>query len=281
MQRRRYLALVGASTSAGVGALAGCIGHSPGDGETVTPTETATRTPSPAPRRVPMGRSLTVGDTRLTVGNPRVRKGVFGIGMHDPRVEATAGQFVVADVTVDGRSPDRLDEVTVASVAGGSVLPGGEGVATIHDGVFAFPFPAEHHDSAAIGWQTEKRTVYWTLPGTVRDALAAEPTFRIDGFALPRRDGELLLELTVANDGDRDGRFIAEVSILNFSRNGTIEFPVPAGGSRTYRGRAGKIMLYFENDGDGTLTVQYPGDDGVARLERTRDVSDPTPESNN
>jgi hypothetical protein len=227
-----------------------------------------------------MDETVEAGDTRMTVGNPRVGKAVTTRGVHDPRVLAHAGQFVIVDVHVDGSPPDRLDDVTLGSSVAGTPLPDGDPVTALDEGGFGFPFPAERHETAAIRWEPDDGAVLWDLPETVRDALASEPVFRVEEFAVPRRDGRLVLELAVANDGDRDGRFLAEVSIGGFSGREIIGFPVPAGESRRYSGRAGKMLLYFENNGGGTLTVGYPGPDGMTEVTRTVDVPEPSDGSN-
>ena len=282
MKRRHYLALVGA----GVGSLAGCVGRPPGGVGTGTPTGTSTpaetaapeptATSSPGGTRVPVGESIEVGGVPMTVSNPRVRKGVLAMGVHDPAVRTADGQFVVVDVTVDGREPDRLEGGTLRSAVDGDLLPEGDAVSTLTEGVYAVPFPAERHGTAAVAWETDYRTVHWTLPEGVRETLSRVPKFHVEEMDIPRRDGQLVLELTVANEGEREGVFLAEVSQRAFSGNDIVSFPVPAGESRTYSGRAGKMLLYFENNGGGTLTLRYLGDGGVSGMERTREV-DGTP----
>ena len=136
-----------------------------------------------------------------------------------------------------------------------------------------FPFPVVQSDTAAVRWTIEQTTIYWDFPTPVRTALASEPDFRVESVEVPRRDGELVLDLLVANEGDRDGTFKAEVSMEAFSGKERIEFTVPAGESRRYTGRAGKMLLYFENNGGGTLTVTYTAADGLTQLERTVEVS--------
>ncbi|MFB6160799.1 MAG: hypothetical protein ABEJ61_06440 [Haloferacaceae archaeon] len=273
MNRRRYLALLGA----GIGLPAGCVGRSAD--EPSTPSRETTTSSSDG-RRVGMDETVEVGDRRVTVGSPRVRKAVTTLGVHEPRVLAEAGQFVVADVRVDGSTPDRLDDVALRSSVGGTPLPDGDPLPALDEGGFAFPFPAERHETAAVRWATDERAVSWGLPATTRDALAREPRFSVEELAVPSRDGRLVLELTVANDGERDGRFLAEVSMEAFSGREVVEFSVPVGASRRYSGRAEKMLLYFENNGGGTLTLQYPGPDGMRGRERTVDVPEPTDGAN-
>lgn len=218
-----------------------------------------------------MGRTVAVDGVRTTVRNPRVRKAVVVRGAHT-YVVVTDGQYVVVDVTTDGAVPDESAAVDLGATVDGTPFADGDPLRTVGDG-YAVPFPAERHESAAIRWATGESEVRWELPATVRETLTVEPAFRVVDLAVPRRDGGLVLEMTVANDGARDGRFVAQVSFEGFSGGSVVEFPVPAGGTWSYTGRAGKILLYLENDGGGTLTVRYPVEDGLERLEHHVPVS--------
>lgn len=288
--RRRLIEAFG---TAGVGLVsAGCLGQSEG-ATTDTPTETrtgtdtptATRTATPASRttttstttaadrdgRVPMGETVTVGDARMTVENPRVRNAVVVRGMAHTRVVAREGQFVVVDVLIDGEQLGERADLDLRSAVEGEELPESDPLAPIVDepSSYAFPFPAERHDAAAILHATAESRIAWRLPATVRERLAAEPAFAVSGLRVPKRDGERTLELTVANEGERDGTFAARVSLEGFSGGSIVEFPVHAGESRTYTGRPDDLLLYLENQDGGTVTVQYPADDGLTTVERT------------
>lgn len=181
---------------------------------------------------------------------------------------ADAGQYVV-DVTSDGTAPEFPLDVDLRSPWRGRSLPEADPLPTTEAGRFALPFPTARHDAAAVGWVTDGRDVHWTLPAAVRDALAVEPRFAVTGLRVPRRDGRLVVEMTVANEGGRDGTFAARVSLQGFSGGSVVEFPVPTGESRTYTGRPGSILLYAENRGGGVLTVQYPTHEGLTSVERT------------
>lgn len=278
MRRREALALLGA----GAASLAGCTDGLPA-GASPTPTESpaATPTESPTPagtRRVPMGGSVTVGDATVTVANPRVRKtvvqdnGIWQTLLVDP------GQFVVVDVTTEGALPERFVDAPFRSVAGGDPLPDGEAVLTVEgepgaaprsprkwDGRrVAFPFPADRPASAGVRWRAGDTDVVWDLPASVRETLAAEPVFRVENVGAVRRDGRVDLDLTVANEGDRDGRFMAWVSFQAISdASSVVEFGVPAGGSREYSDSP-PILDYFEH---GTVTVVLPTGDEGTRVE--------------
>lgn len=216
-----------------------------------------------------MGRTVTLDDRSVTVANPRVRKAVVSRGAH-ARVVAGAGQYVEVDVTVDGTALDDADrggDLALRAVANGSPVPDGDALPTVESGRFAVPFPAERHDVASIRWTTGESAVDWVLPAAVRERLAAEPAFRVADLAVPREDGDLGLEMPVANDGDRDGRFVARVSFEAFSGGAVVSLDVPAGETRRYSGRPGSVLLYLDNSGGGTLTVEYPGVDGLRQVE--------------
>lgn len=278
--RRRLLEAVG--TTGTVFIASGCLAN----GET-TDTPTGTETPT-APtasdasttsggrdRRVSMGQTVTVEGTAITVENPRVRKGVIVEGMAHTRVVASAGQFVVVDVSVDGEQPDEMADLDLWSSVDGDKLSGSDPLWPLvgESPAYGFSFPAENHDGAAILHTGESSRTAWSLPATVRDALAREPRFSVTETDVLNRDGQLRLSMTVSNDGERDGTFRARVSQEGFSGGSIVEFPVAAGESRTYTGRPDDILLYLENQDSGTLTVQYPTDDGLTTIERSVELS--------
>lgn len=212
----------------------------------------------------------------MTVANPRVSKAVVTPGMAHTRVVANAGQFVVVDITVDGTAPDQYFDREFWSAVDGTTLQGSDPLPTRDERGYAFTFPVARHDRAAIQWEADESDVYWNLPRAVLETLAVEPKFVVTEFRVRRRNGSLALVLTVANEGDRAGHFAARVSFDGYSGGSIIELPVPAGGSETYTGRPGNVLLYFENHGGETLTVQYPADDGLVTVERTVNTSETT-----
>lgn len=261
--RRHVLGAVGA-----VIASAGCLTarESGSDGEQ------ATATPTPGGgRRVAMGETVTLGATQMTVENPRVRKAVVTTGMAHTRVVAHDGQYVVVDVLVDGDDPEtRAANLDLRASVDGEPRPDGDPLPSLtgEPASYAFGFPARHHDTAAILHTGERSRVAWGLPAPVRATLAREPAFVVPDVQVRTRDGRRVLELSVVNEGERQGVFKARVSLVGFSGGSVVEFPVPAGGSRTYTGRPGDVLRYAANSGGGTLTVQYPADDGLTRVER-------------
>lgn len=234
-----------------------------------------------------MERTVTVGNTRMTVENPRIRKAVVTTGMAHTRVVAHAGQFVVVDVLINGAQPDvRAANLDLWSSVDGNIVSGSDPLSSLvgEPAAYAFTFPAQRHDRAAIVHRADGPEsgagVYWNLPAPIRERLAFEPKFTVPGSHVPKRNGQRVLELTAANEGERDGTFRARVSLDGFSGGSIVEFPVPAGESRTYTGSPGDILLYLENQGGGTLTVQYPADKGLTSIERTVQLSRTTTGSN-
>lgn len=262
--RRELVAALGVALGS-----AGCVATPSRQSDGATEASPATPTPSADSRRVSMGETVTVGDTSVTVGNPRVRKAVVTPGMAHTRVVANAGQFVVVDIAVDGETPEQPFDREFWSAVNGESQDGSDPLPTTDAGGYAFTFPATRHDRAAIQWAADETDVFWSLPRAVLASLAAEPKFAVTAFRVPRRDGERVLELTVANEGERDGHFAARVSFDGYSGGSIVEFPVRAGESETYTGRPGDVLLYFENHGGETLIVEYPADDGLTSIERT------------
>jgi hypothetical protein len=285
--RRRLLEAVGTT---GIALTAGCLA----DGETAaTDTRTDTDTPTANPpsetaptsggrdRRVSVGQTVTFDDTSITVENPRVRKAAVIEGMAHTRVIAHEGQFVVVDVLIDGEQPDEVANLDLWSSVDGEQLPESDPLPSLvgEPAAHPFSFPAEHHEAAAILHTGEHSRVYWSLPATVRDTLAREPEFTVPELAVLNHNGQLKLNMTVTNEGERDGVFKARVSLDGFSGGSIVEFPVAAGESHTYTGRPDDILLYLENQGGGVLTVQYPTDGGLTTMERPVETSQTQTES--
>jgi len=252
------------------------------DARTATPSSGTPTTSSDRDRRVSMGQTVTAGDTRITVTNPRVRKAVVTSGMAHTRVVAQDGQFVVVDVLIDGNSPEETADLDLRSSVDGERRSGSDPLASLEGEAssFAFGFPAGRHAAAAILHTADGSCIYWTLPTAIRERLALEPEFAIPSLEVPNNDGELTLDMSVANEGERDGIFRARVSLTGYSGGSVVEFPVPAGESRTYTGRPGDILLYLENRDGGTLTLEYPADEGLASIERSVALPRTATESN-
>lgn len=260
--RRAVLTALGSSL-----ATAGCLSNPPADDAATTTAQSGDG------RRVPTGTTVSVDGTTVTVAAPRVRTSVVSPGMAHRRVAATAGQYVVVDVTVDGAAPGRSLELDLWSSVDGTTVDGSDPLPTVAERAYAFTFPAARLDRAGIEWtpDDDATTVTWTLPRSVLETLPRQPSFVVESVRVPRRDGRRTLALTVANEGDRDGTFRARVSFDGFSGGAVVEFRVAAGESARYAGRPGDILTYLENHGGETVTVTYPARDGLATVERSVD----------
>lgn len=226
-----------------------------------------------------MGQTVTVGNTPLTVENPRVRKAVTSRGPAHTHLVADAGQYVVVDLTINGSTPESDLDLEFRSAVDGSARAESNPISTTVEKGYAFPFPAKQHDTAAIRWATDEKDVDWELSAETRETLALKPRFTVTDLQVARRDDQLSLEMTVANDGERDGTFKARVSLAGYSGGTIVEFPVSAGESQTYTGRPEDILLYAENSGGGTLTIQYPADEGLASIEQSVRLPETTTET--
>ncbi|MFC7076647.1 hypothetical protein [Haloarcula halophila] len=279
MNRRHYLALIGTS----LGSLGGCA-QSPGDGSATPATDETTPSPTPTDgstptvdrQRVGIAETVSVDGTSVTVSNPRVRLAIPVPGMHVLPLTTDVGQFVVVDVTIDGSPAAELDEAFGAAV-GGDRVQESTPQSTTTAGAFGVPFPVGDHDTAAVRWTPGSTTVVdWTLPDSVRATLAETPAFHVTTFESRVRDGQRVVELAVRNDGGRDGQFLGRLSFEGFSGGELVSFAVPNDGSERYSGRPGSVLTYFENNGGETLTLQYPGVDGMDSVDHTVSVDTET-----
>lgn len=265
MNRRQVLGLA----AAGLPAIAGCLGGSPDAStpdDTTEPTDTGRTSQSPTtterPPRVEMGETATVGGREVTLSDPLLRKGVYTEGVHDPQLVVWRGQFVV--VTMRGTTLRSLDALRVA-------VPGDDEASqsptpTLAEGEYAVPIPTGEHETVELVVENAGESTRWRLPPSVADQVGSMPQFGVESAGFVRDDGDLLLELTIRNDGDRDGQFVATASSSGFTGNRTFDFHVPAGESQAYTGRAGGMTTLFDNDG-GTFVIEYPGTRGVERHE--------------
>lgn len=270
MKRRAALTLLGA-------ALAGCTNRlpatdSPGDdsptpGERLDPGET-------------YGNGVAVEDfdARVSIATPDVSSTAH------LDVAAFAGdQFLLADVT--GVDADALGAFDVA--LDGELL----GAHTYRVGGFeptpmAFRVPTRDVETAAVVRTDED--VRWRVPDEVTAALGKRPSFRVREFETPDsvEAGEAIdVELAVENDGDRGGRFLAELGATVLSDVGEVSFDVPVGetvrktfavspalatppGDDSFR----VVLDWGTGEMDATVTVE-----GSAETETATPTADGTP----
>lgn len=276
LSRRRLLALAG-----GVLPVGGCLG-APSDPATATDspttTDTTTETDGTATvdrdeplTRAPGERYETPDGWSLTVENVSVRHGVvqFGTVHPDPRWEPGA-QFVAADAAVDGDgAPDPADlnlfVRTDALDRSDRYYVHAEGDADDRRQRFGFPVPTDPAPSrAAVVWRPDEGPlVRWVLGDDRVSALGAAPEFAVESFDVPETavpESEFEATLTVRNDGDRDGTFLAEVGNAGISDQPEVEFEVPAGETAT--GMA-SVDAYFGDSEELEIVLHW--EDGTRR----------------
>lgn len=111
-------------------------------------------------------------------------------------------------VSLDG-SRVGSDVEMVAEVAPGRPPDDPEG---IDDHAVGIPVPTRRSDAAAVVWTGEDREVRWNIPGATRASIARAPAFDLRSLETAVDDGGIELTVTVENTGDRDGRWLGQVS---------------------------------------------------------------------
>ncbi|MFB6080988.1 MAG: hypothetical protein ABEJ81_08325 [Haloferacaceae archaeon] len=274
--RRRLLALAGPTLTVG-----GCLGSSAGDdattdeqttaGTTIDETPRRTTTPPDGPvRRAPGERYETADGWSLTVDPVGVQQGVLRFGVHIDPVWESGSQFLVADVAVDGDgAPDPTDlNIFVRTDTldrSDRQYVHGETNADGRRQRFGYPVPTDPSPSrAAVVWSPDDGpAVRWSLGSDLVEALGAAPDFAVESFSVPETavpDDEFEATLSVGNDGDRDGTFLAEVGNALISDQPEVTLDVPVG--ETVTGHP-PVEAHF-GDGD-ELPVVLRWSDGTER----------------
>jgi len=239
MDRRQYLAT---AVGLGAGSLAGCTSYFEDETDTAgtensSPVDPSTGgssgTGSPAPPN-----TLTAGSYTVTLAKPRVRASIRDAGVHvDVRAEH-GSQFLVLDAETGA---SRLEEIPVRVVADGEPITNGLSLVGRPDGktsgVIGFPVPVSDYETVAVVLESADETARWQVPGGTVEMLSRAPEFTVDGIEVPHSVGvgeSFDASFTVANDGDRDARFLAEFGHTMLSDTGEVEVAVPVGERRTH-----------------------------------------------
>lgn len=276
MQRRQLLALAGASWLPVAGCL-GADGAAPADppsesSRSGSETNASDDTPpastlQPSERRLQLGESVdpatgpTVTVTAVTVSE-LVRSTSIGSPTHVDVACADGRQFVVleADATgADGTSV--LGDVEFALDLDGTRYPGPDEQrywalppGTDRPGRPAIAVPVADVTDGTVVWRREPSPVRWDLPAEIVDALGRSPAFAVRSFDTPdavARGERIDVAVTVANTGDREGRFVAELGAGPLSDHGEFTMPVPAGGERTHT----ELLEPFGSEDAATVEV--------------------------
>jgi hypothetical protein len=244
--RRRVLSLAGAAlaTTTGCNGFVGDDGQpSRGGGPFCPAPERPPEATLPAPGE---GRTVDLDDARSATVSfvglfESVRTRAVRSSVHVDVAVPPGEQFVVATVEVrdDGErtTPTTGDEPLTVSVDG-ERNPAGRPVLVDAYGwepdgtTLGFPVPVASADAAALTWTGDGGPARWDLPPAIRSALGRAPAFVVERFETPAsvpRGDAVPVRLAVRNEGDRDGRFLAEFGVKLVSDVGEISFSVPAG----------------------------------------------------
>ncbi|MFD1632923.1 hypothetical protein ACOZ4L_15555 (plasmid) [Haloplanus ruber] len=235
MKRRRVLATLG---TAAFGSIAGCAGEpdrgsdeSTRTDETTTPTRT-----DPGPQRLATGESTTVADgVSVTVADPRVQSSIVAYSSQFLAVQREDGiQFVVVAVNGDidfepssfvlerngvVRSPPQTQQYvrSVTRECGGTCI--------------GVPVKAEAAESAAIAYRPdgEVRAV-WELDDPTVAAFPHVPDLRLQNAIITEQNGDVGVEFSVDNVGERNGIFLGLIAPAWLADAGEpVGFIVPRG----------------------------------------------------
>lgn len=249
------------AVAAGAVGLAGCTttpstsgpdGRSPSDERTPATGTPAAATTSTAEEPLPVGETYRSprNGTSVTVREVVVTKQTgstsVGSSTHVDVACVPGHQFVTLDVVAtDGSGDSVLSDLRFAVTVDGVAYPepgdhwywSFPRPTTERPGKPAVAVPvAEASDATAVLRRDDGPDVRWRLGTETVARLARAPSFAVESFAAPdavERGSHYDVTFTVANDGDRDGRFLAEVGGGPLSDHPEVGVPVPAGGRRT------------------------------------------------
>lgn len=209
MDRRAYLAAVG------VVATSGCVG----------PILSGKESP------VQMGETAGIAGVSVSLSNPRLHEAIFLYLGAFTTLEVDEGQqFLLVDVEPQARRSE-LDEVELqVTVEGEEFTPSYDPTTLDSETAIGLPVPVTTASSGSVDVLSGDERVSWTLPDRILESLDTVPQFTVLDATARTDEGDVVIELTVENAGNRDGTFralAAPKSVDDFSSK--IEFPVPAG----------------------------------------------------
>lgn len=283
MKRRKFLGATGGLLTV----LSGCSERSTSPA-TSTPTATsATPTPTSAPdTTLDVGETFESPDGRVvTIRNVRIERLIRstsgGSSTHIDVAWLKNHQFAVVEAEATGPNSDSIltDIQFVLEIDDKQYPTEGQNWywafppgSTKRPGHPAFPAPISDAASGAIVWRrdTDSR-VRWNLSSETVDVLGRAPSFTLRSFDTPdsvSRGDSFEAAFTVANTGDRAGRFIAEFGAGPISDYTEAAIAVPAGAEQTH---TGMLDPHYSDD---TTELQVSLDWGHKRRDRTIQVTD-------
>ncbi|MDS0242248.1 MULTISPECIES: hypothetical protein [unclassified Haloferax] len=194
--------------------------------------------------RLPLSESIqTDQGWSLSVTNTRVRKCVIQTNtVHSNPACGQGTQYLLVDVETSGSDAPSASTLNIGFDFAGKYIEAQpldsrsnqkSMVATYAVTVDVSSAPS----GATIVWQGERdEQARWAVPKETVTKLSSSPEFHIESFEAPdtAADGqEVEVLITVANQGDRDGRFIAELGDAALSDQPEISIEVKKGESVT------------------------------------------------
>lgn len=239
MDRRAYLATFG------VVATAGCVG----------PMLSGNESP------VQMGETAGIAGVTVSLSNPRLREAIFlGLGEFITLEVGEDQQFLLVDVGPRERRSELAELELRVTVDGKAFTPEYDPTTIDSETAIGVPVPVTTASSGSVDLLSGDERMSWTLPDRILESLDTVPRFAVLDATARTEGGDVVMELTVENSGNRDGSFralAAPKSVDDFSSK--IEFAVPMGdrvvGETVVRGNGEEASL----DPDWSEDTRYFG----------------------
>ncbi len=221
LTRREAMVTLSSGISVVMGGCVNADSSTPETSSTAVQGSPTTDDNSTARNAVRLGRSVTNSSgASLAISDPIVRKIIIspdaGVSTHAYPIGGRLSQFLVVSVEASGmdsiQSP-RIHPVVdnQALTHSGSRLEFSPGLS----GHLGFAIPVRTWEQSALRWQVSDSEEYvWEMPQTVTENLRTAPRFDAVGFDVPQsfeRGEEFRAQISVANTGERAGRFVGTV----------------------------------------------------------------------
>lgn len=282
LRRRDTLALLGSA----VVTLPGCLTRSSEtDGSPSTSRSAATEA-TPTVPTAPLGESLSVDGTDVTVTANLQRSVVVDYSAWSEVVEPPEHQFLVVGIdstddpgfgvtdvtpTVDG-SPYTVSGPANVVGAGHAMVPVGDDCV----GCAPYPVPIRSVRSAAVVHDTVPEA-RWVLDEDQR-TFERHAAFELRSASAHVHDGNATVDVTVANVGDSDGTFRGLVAPARTAdRREPIWLPVPAGETRTETFEPSSLQDAIDRRSDDPRIAVTTPVESDTRLLRVGSVTTTTP----
>lgn len=283
MNRRQFIGATGGLLTV----LSGCSGRnsSPATSSPTPTSATPTQTSAPV-TTLDVGETFESPDGRVvTIRNVRIERLIrstsVGSSTHIDVAWLKNHQFAVVEAEATGPNGDSiLTDIQFVLEIDNTEFPTKDQNwywafppgSTGRPGHPAFPAPINSASSGAIIWRRDADSeVRWKLSSETVDVLGQAPSFTVRSFDTPEsvsRGESFEASFTVANTGDRAGRFIAEFGAGPISDYPEAAIDIPQGTERTHTG------MLDPDYSDDTTEIQVSLDWGHKRRDRTVQVTD-------